>query len=115
MQYALLIYSRPGAQDGHTDEQRQAVTAEYLAIADDPRMVGSAHLKPAESATPARVPDGRTLITDGPFADTKEVFAGFYLIEADDIEAALEVAERIPASRLGGAIEVRPLARPRRG
>jgi hypothetical protein len=114
MQYALLIYSRPGAQDGHTDEQRQAVTAEYLAIADDPRMIGSAHLAPADSATTVRVQDGRPLITDGPFADTKEVFAGFFVIEADDIEAALEVAERIPASRLGGAIEVRPLARPLR-
>ena len=111
MQYALLIYTVPGAQDGDTDEQRQAVTAEYLAIADDPRMVGSAHLKPVDSATTVRAPDGRTLITDGPFADTKEVFAGFYLIEADDIEAALEVAERIPSTRLGGGVEVRPVAR----
>jgi hypothetical protein len=114
MQYALLIYTRPGAQDGHTDEQRQAVTTEYLAIADDPRMLGSAHLAPVESATTVRVPDSKPLITDGPFADTKEVFAGFFVIEADDIEAALEVAERIPATRLGGAVEVRPLARPLR-
>ena len=53
--------------------------------------------------------DERTLTTDGPFADTKEVFGGFYLLEADNLDAALEIAARIPAARMGGAVEVRPL------
>jgi hypothetical protein len=56
-----------------------------------------------------RVVDDQALITDGPFADTKEVFGGYYLLDADDVDAALEVAERIPAARFGGAVEVRPV------
>jgi hypothetical protein len=58
------------------------------------------------------VQDGQSLITDGPFADTKEVFGGFYLLEAADLDAALGFAERIPATRLGGCVEVRPLVEP---
>jgi hypothetical protein len=49
------------------------------------------------------------LVTDGPFADTKEIFAGFYLLEADDLDAATEIAARIPAARLGGSVEIRPV------
>ena len=59
-----------------------------------------------------RVVDDQPLITDGPFADTKEVFGGFYLLEADDLDGALEFAARIPAARLGGAVEMRPLVEP---
>jgi hypothetical protein len=55
------------------------------------------------------VQDGETLITDGPFADTKEVFGGYYVLEADDLDAALEIAARLPAARLGGSVEVRPM------
>ena len=56
-----------------------------------------------------RVEDGEVLLTDGPFVDAKEYLGGFYLFEADDLDAALELAARIPAARMGGAVEVRPL------
>jgi hypothetical protein len=107
--YALLIYTDPLAQDGDTDEERAAVTAEYLAIRDDPRVTGGGHLQPVATASTVRVADGTVLVTDGPFADTKEVMAGYYLLEADDLDAALEIAGRVPAARMGGAVEVRPL------
>ena len=109
MQYALLIYERPGAYSGFTDEQRQAISAEYLAIRHDTRVIGGAQLKPVDAATTVRLVDGESLITDGPFADTKEVFGGYYVLEADNVEGALEIARRIPAVRLGGAVEVRPM------
>jgi hypothetical protein len=109
MQYALLIYEKPDAYDALSDEERQAVSAEYLAIHEDRRIVGGARLKPAETATTVRVQDSETLVIDGPFADTKEVFGGYYLFEADDLDAAIQIAARIPAARLGGSVEVRPL------
>jgi len=109
VRYALLIYTDPHAQDNDTDEERAAVTAEYLAIRDDPRVTGGGHLQPVATASTVRVADGTVLVTDGPFADTKEVMAGYYLLEADDLDAALEIAGRVPAARTGGAVEVRPL------
>src|SRR4051794_33696046 len=109
MQYALLIYEKPGANDAFTDEERRAITGEYLALRDDPRIVDGAKLQPIETATTVRVQGGQTLITDGPFADTKEVFGGYYRFEADDLDAAIEVARRIPAARLGGSVEIRPV------
>ena len=112
MQYALLIYEAPGAYDRFSDDQRRAVSAEYAALRDDPRVVGGARLKPVETATTMRMQDGEPLITDGPFADTKEVFGGFYLLEAHDLDGALEVAAQIPAVRLGGSVEVRPMVGP---
>ena len=62
-----------------------------------------------ETATTVRVQDGQTLVTDGPFADAKEIFAGFYLVEADDLDRATEIAARIPAARIGGSVEIRPV------
>jgi hypothetical protein len=112
--YALLIYTDPQAQEGDTEEQRDAVTAEYLAIRDDPRVFAGGHLQPVEAASTVRVADGTALVTDGPFADTKEVFAGYYLVEADDLDGALEVAGRVPAARMGGGVEVRPFMMPPR-
>ncbi|HUE25149.1 MAG TPA: YciI family protein [Solirubrobacteraceae bacterium] len=109
MQYALLIYRRPDEFAGLSDDEQRAVSAEYYALRDDPRVVGGAALKPTETATTMRQDESQTLITDGPYADTKEVFGGWYLVEANDLDGALEVAARIPALRLGGSIEVRPL------
>ena len=83
--------------------------AEYTALRDDPRRVARGQLQPIETATTVRVQDGRTLTSDGPYADTKEVFGGYYVCEVDDLDEAIELAARIPAARLGGAIEVRPL------
>lgn len=109
MQYALLIYRQPDDYDGLSDEQRTAVSGEYYAIREDPRVVSGAALHPVESATTLRVSEDQTIVTDGPFADTKEVFAGWYLVDADDLDAALEIAARIPVVRLGGSVEVRPV------
>jgi hypothetical protein len=109
MQYALMIYAEPGYDEALSDVEREGMYAEYAALADDPRCVGAAQLQPGETATSVRVVGGRTLMTDGPFADTKEVLGGFCLVEATDLDEALELAARIPAARLGGAVEVRPV------
>jgi hypothetical protein len=109
MQYALLIYSKPGATEALGQDEQEAVHREYLALKDMPGMLGGAALHPVETATTVRVHDDQMLITDGPFADTKEIFAGFYLLEADDLDQAAEIAARIPAARLGGSVEIRPV------
>ena len=109
MKYALLIYDLPDPYDKLTDDERDAVFGEYFAISKEPSVVGGEELQPVETATTVRVKDGETLTTDGPFADTKEIFGGFFMVEADDIDAALELAARIPAARLGGSVEVRPV------
>jgi hypothetical protein len=109
MKYAMLIYPKAGTHDGTGDEAAKALTDEYLALRDDPRCLGGAHLQPGEMATTVRRGAGENLITDGPFADAKEVLGGYYVLEASDLDEALEFAQRIPAVRLGGAVEVRPL------
>ena len=109
MQYAVLIYERPEAYDPLSPEERHALSDEYMALHDDPRVVEGARLQAVEMTTTVRMRGGETLITDGSFADTKEVFGGYYLLEADDLDSAIEIAARIPAARLGGAIEIRPL------
>lgn len=72
MQYVLLIYAKPGSHEALGEQEREAVHAEYFAISDLPNVVGGAQLQPVETATTVRVQDGRTLTTDGPFADTGE-------------------------------------------
>jgi hypothetical protein len=109
MQYALLIYAEPGYGEALSDAERAAARAEFLALADDARCVGGAQLQPVETATCVRVAGGRTLMTDGPFADTKEVLGGLALVEAANLDEAIELAARIPAARLGGVVEVRPV------
>jgi hypothetical protein len=109
MKYLLQIYPGVATEDLAEDE-RQAIVEEYLAIGLSPEVIGGEQLQPVETATTVRVEDGETLLTDGPFVDAKEHLGGFCLVEADDLDAALEIAARIPTARLGGAIEVRPLA-----
>jgi hypothetical protein len=109
MKYAMLIYPKPGSHDGLEEEEATALTAEYLALRADARCVGGAHLQPAAMATTVRNGGAENLIVDGPFADAKEVLGGYYVLEASDLDEALEFAQRIPAVRLGGAVEVRPL------
>ena len=111
MKYALLIYSSEAGDefDSLPEDEQKAIMGEYFAISELPGTYGGDQLQPSASATTVRVEDGRTLTTDGPFAETKEVLGGFYLFEADDLDAALEVAARIPAARMGGAVEVRPI------
>jgi hypothetical protein len=109
VRYALLINERPGAYDGLDEGQREAITAEYMAVRRDARTLTGARLAPADTATTARGQDGELLLTDGPFADTKEIFGGFFIVEAADLDEALELVGRIPALRMGGSVEVRPL------
>ena len=112
MQYALLVYQVPGAVEALSQEERERVSREYLALRDEPGMTGGAALHPPETATTVRVQGGKVLVTDGPFADTKEIFGGFYLFEADNLDHATAIAARIPAVRLGGSVEIRPIVAP---
>jgi hypothetical protein len=105
----MLIYVDPETYPVVDEEEQQAITAEYLALRAEPTCVGGAELQPVSAATTVRVQDGRTLTTDGPFAETKEVFGGYFVFELDNIDAALELAARVPAARFGGSVEVRPV------
>lgn len=109
MKYALLVYSKPGSHEELADGERERMLGEYMELARDPRRVDSAQLQPISTATTVRVQDGKTLTTDGPFAETKEVFGGYYVFDAADLDEAIELASRIPAARLGGSVEVRPV------
>jgi hypothetical protein len=109
MKYALLVYVKPGSFEALSNGEREAVSAEYFAVRDVPGVFDGAQLHPVQSATTVRVNDGQTLTTDGPFADTKEVFGGYYLLEADDLDAAIEIAARVPSTRMGGSVEIRPI------
>ena len=108
MQYALLIY---GGADWSTfsEEERQTQMQQYTEISQAPKTQGGADLGDLSKATTVRVDNGKTLTTDGPFAETKEYLGGFYLIEAGNLDEAIEVAAKIPVARTGGAIEVRPV------
>ena len=111
MKYLLQIYP-PAAREElerMPEEARQAIVDEYLAIGRSQEVIGGEQLQPIETATTVRVENGETLLTDGPFVDAKEHVGGFCLVQADDLDAALDIAARIPAARMGGAVEVRPL------
>jgi hypothetical protein len=109
MKYALLIYPKPGSHEALGEDEAKSVSAEYWAFREDPRCLGGAHLQPIETATTVRPGGGEALITDGPYAGIKEVLGGYFVFEASDLDEVLEVAQRVPAVRLGGAVEVRPL------
>jgi hypothetical protein len=112
MKYALLIYASEQDWANQSEEQGQAQFQEYMAFTKDIvdrgiHQSGEA-LQPTATATTVRVRDGETLTTDGPFAETKEQLGGFYVVEAKDLDEAIEIAARIPDVR-GGSIEVRPV------
>lgn len=115
MQYVMLIYqgTTPTPQSPTwatlTEAEQQQIYADYGAINQDPRITPGLPLGLPDNATTVRVQDGKVLTTDGPFADTKEAVGGWFVLEADDLDAALEVAARVPAARHGGAIEIRPV------
>ena len=116
MKYMLLIHqgSTPTPRDPEawaklSEEEQQAVYADYQALNQTPGVTPGLQLGDPETATTVRVEDGKTLTTDGPFVAVKEALGGYLFFEADDIDAAIEVAARIPAARLGGAIEIRPI------
>jgi hypothetical protein len=110
MKYELLVYTKPGSFESLSQEEQQKVHGQYMAVTEAPGIVGGEQLGPLATATTVRVDDGRTLVTDGPFADTKEVFGGFYLLDAENIDRAIEVASKVPSTWLGGSVEIRPLA-----
>ena len=109
MKYALLIYSQGGEFENLTEAEQQAVYGEYMAVSESPGIFGGSELDSADTATTVRVQNGETLTTDGPFAETKDALGGFYLIDVPNLDDALEFASKVPAARLGGAVEVRPL------
>ena len=92
-----------------SEGEQNAVYADYQAINQTPGVSPGLQLAEPETATTVRVQDGRTLTTDGPFAELKDAIGGYLIFEADDLDAAIELASRIPAARHGGAIEVRPV------
>jgi hypothetical protein len=112
MQYMLLIYGDEADWDGATEEQRQAMYAEYRVLTTDlgekGQFAGGSELSPTSTATTVRVRDGEALVTDGPFAETKETLGGYFLIECESLDEAIEIAGRIPSARYG-SIEVRPV------
>ena len=111
MTYLLQIFNAPVLDQyaSLSEDDQKAIFGEYVAINQAPGVLGGHQLQGPDTATTVRVQDGQTLTTDGPFAETKEVVGGYYLYEADDLDAAIELAARIPAARMGGAIEVRPV------
>jgi hypothetical protein len=108
MKYVLLIHD---ATDWRTIDpaEAEALLGEYMAVNASPAVIGGSRLAPADTATTVRVRDGRMLTTDGPFVETREALGGFFEVEADHLDEALELAARIPAARMGGGIEVRPV------
>jgi hypothetical protein len=117
MKYMLLIHQgdtpTPYDQEAwgrFSPEEQQAVFADYQAINNTPGVTPApVQMAAPETATTVRVQDGKTLTTDGPFVAVKEALGGYLFYEADDIDAAIELAARIPAARMGGGVEVRPL------
>ena len=116
MNYLLLIHQGdtptprdPDAWARLSEDEQKAVYSAYQAINETPGVSSGVQMQPPEMATTVRVQDGKTLTTDGPFVAIKEALGGYLFFEADDLDAAIELASRIPAASMGGAIEVRPL------
>jgi hypothetical protein len=115
MQYLLLIHQgetpTPGtdAWERLSQDEQNAVYGAYKGVNETPGVTPGVWMQPPETATTVRVEDGKTLTTDGPFVAVKEALGGYLLFEADDLDAAIELASRIPAARMGGAVEVRPV------
>jgi hypothetical protein len=112
MRYICLIYNDEQGRLALPEDERKRTIAAYGEFTESIRasgnMLGGDALHPATTATTVRVRNGETLVTDGPFAETKEQLAGFYLIEAKDADEAISIAARIPGAQYG-SIEVRPL------
>jgi len=116
VKYMMLINQGSGPTPQSPDEwarldaaDQQQVVADYQAINATPGVIPGHGLQLPETATTVRVHDGRTSTTDGPFAGTEEALGGYFVFEADHLDAAIELAARVPAARLGGAVEIRPI------
>lgn len=112
MQYLLLIYGAENHWETLKESEKQEIYKEYMGLSEDLRKtgkyVGGNELKPVATATTVRVRNGKKTMTDGPFAETKEQLGGFYLVEASNLDEAIDIAARIPSVRFG-SIEVRPI------
>jgi hypothetical protein len=116
MNYLLLIHQgsaptpdNPQAWASLSEEEQKALFAGYQAISQTPGVTPGQRMQAPEMATTVRVHDGKTIITDGPYVEMKEALGGYLFFEADDLDAAIALAARIPAARLGGGVEIRPL------
>ena len=116
MKYMLLIHQgstptpqTPEAWARLSEDEQKAVFAAYQALNQTPGVTPGVQMQPPETATTVRVQDGKTLTTDGPFVEVKESIGGYFFYEGDDLDAAIDVASRVPAASMGGAVEVRPL------
>ena len=116
MKYMLLIHQGdtptprdPEAWAKLSQEEQQAVYRDYQAVSQTPGVTPGEQMQDPAMATTVRVEDGKTLTTDGPFVEMKEALGGYLFYETDDLDSAIELAAKIPAARLGGAIEIRPL------
>ncbi len=112
MKYMLLIYNEEKAWAGFTEAQRQGFMGEFMKFTQQIQSAGqwlsSSQLQPTAAATSVRVRDGKRLVTDGPFAETREQLGGYYLIEAKNLDEAIAIAARVPSVSVG-TVEVRPL------
>lgn len=115
MQYVMLIYQGstplPNSPEWEamSEEEQKQVYADYGKLNQTPGVTPGTPMGLPDDATTVRVEGGKTLTTDGPYVGMKEAVGGYFLLEADDLDAAIEVASRVPAARLGGAIEIRPV------
>jgi hypothetical protein len=112
MQYLLLIYEREADWNAMNEKEKGTIFQEYMAFTQG--IMQSGHhragdaLQPVSTATTVRVRNGKTVTTDGPFAETREQLGGYYLVEAKDLDEAISIAARIPSAR-HGSVEVRPI------
>jgi hypothetical protein len=115
MKYMLLIHQGttplPGtdAWNALSQEEQGQVFAAYGELNNTPGVTPGERMAGPETATTVRVQDGKTLTTDGPFVDIKEAVGGYFLFETDDLDSAIELAAKVPAASMGGAIEIRPI------
>ncbi len=116
MKYMLMIHQGstptpldPDAWATLSEDEQQQIYADYKRLNETPGVTPGNGLQPPETATTVRVEDGRVVTTDGPFVATKEALNGYLTFDAADLDAAIALAAQIPAARLGGAIEVRPI------
>jgi hypothetical protein len=109
LRYALLVYSNIEVLAQTPDEERRRINAGVVEVLDRPNVTGWLRLQDLESATTLRHDQGRTLLTDGPFVDSKDFLGGFVVVEADDLDGAIAVADELQELRGAGAIEIRPV------
>lgn len=112
MQFLLLIYESEAETEARGPAAYQSMLGEYrdftASVRDSGKLIGGQALEPIATATTVRVRDGKTLVTDGPFAETREQLGGYYLVDANDLDEAMAIAAKIPSARYG-SIEVRPI------